>query len=209
MWLKLLQEKCGRNKPIYVKDMVEKLGVSPTYARTLLSKWEKEKKIRRYSRGIYYFPEKSKLFGESPFDSQQMVLDKYLGNEMSPIGYYTDFTLANMVGITTQVPAKTMIATNTEKAGRRREIKIGNNKIIISSPRKKVTKENVNILSLLDLISIANKYSELDTDETIKAVQKYAVSIKASWKQISSNIDAYPDKVSKELIRMRIYDVLT
>ena len=61
---------------------------------------------------------------------------------------------------------------------------------------------------LLDLISVASKYSELSRKETIAVVKRFAASAKVTWKQIKDNIDAYPTRVSQELIKMEIYDVL-
>lgn len=209
MMLNALRQKYEDNEPIYLEDVLSSLGVSSSYGRTLVSKWVKEGRLRRFDRGIYYFPKKSKIFGEAAFESQRVIEDKYLGSKDAPFGYYADFTLANIAGLTTQIPAKTTIITNAEKSDRRREITLGSRKIIVSRPKKNITKENVSALSLLDLISTANKYSELSPGETVKMIQRYAVNAKISWKQIRDNIDAYPTRVSRELIRMELYNVLT
>ena len=208
MKIDVLKQRYCDNEPIYLEDAIDALHVSSTYGRALMTKWVKEGKLRRFARGIYYFPKMSKLFGEAAFESQKVIEDKYLGNQDAPLGYYADFTLANIAGLTSQVPAKTIIVTNVEQGERRREITIGKRKIIVSRPKKPITKDNVNALSLLDLISVANKYSELSPQETIAMVKRYALKAKVSWQQIRDNIDAYPTKVSQELIKMELYNVL-
>lgn len=209
MLIDILRTKYEDNEPIYLEDAIDVMNVTSTYGRSLMSRWVKEGVLRRFDRGVYYFPKKSSLFGEAPFDSQRVVIDKFIGKKEAPIGYYADFSLANMAGITTQVPKKTIIVTNAESGERRREVTIGKQKILVSRPKKTITKENVAALSLLDLISVANKYSELSKDETIEKVQRFAVRAKVTWQQIKENIDAYPTKVSQELIRMELYNVLT
>ena len=208
MLLETLRKKYAENEPIYLEDAMNVMGVTSSYCRILMSKWVKEKRIKRFDRGVYYFPKASKLFGEAAFDTQRVIEDKYLGSKEAPLGYYADFTLANMVGITTQVPAKTIIVTNNESGERRREVKVGNQKLLLSRPKKLITKDNVMALMLLDLISVAGKYSELSRKETIAVVKRFAASAKVTWQQIKDNIDAYPTRVSQELIKMEIYDVL-
>ena len=203
-----LRKRHVPNTPIYLKNVTEELGTTPTYTRKLMAKWEKEGKIRRFIPGIYYFPKSSKIFGETPFDPQLILEDKYLGTKEAPLGYYADYTLANLAGITTQVPAKLMIVSNAASSLRRREISIGKRKIIIKAPKRPITKNNVTALSLLDLISVAYKYSELAEAQTIDMIKRYATKINVTKKQIRENIRLYPAEVSQELLEMGIYDVL-
>ena len=209
MLIDILRDNYEDNVPIYLEDAVELLNVTATYGRSLMSRWVKKGLLKRFDRGVYYFPQKSKIFGLAPFNSRRVLVDKYLGTEESPFGYYADFTLANMAGITTQVPAKTMIVTNAESGERRREVTIGSQTVVVSHPKKTITKDNVAALSLLDLVSVAWKYSELSREETIEKIQQYAVKAKVTWQQIKDNIDAYPSRVSQELIKMEMYNVLT
>ena len=208
MLINELRKQYDLNAPIYLQDVAVKLDITPAYARRLMSTWEKKGKIRKFDRGIYYFPKKSEIFGETPFNSQQVLEDKYLGKKEAPFGYYADYTLANMAGITTQVPAKVMIVSNAASGDRRREVSVGKRRVIVRRPKKPVTKDNVAALSLLDLISVANKYSELNQTETISMIKKYAKQAKVTKKQIRENIRFYPAKVSQDLIEMEVYDVL-
>ena len=208
MLLDELSKKYAPNVPIYLQDLAEKLSITSTYARKLMTTWEKEGKIRKFARGIYYFPMKSEIFGEAPFDPEQVLEDKYLGKKEAPFGYYADYTLANMVGITTQVPTKVMIVSNAASGDRRREVSLGKRKVIVRKPKKPITKDNVSALSLLDLISVANKYTELSQIETVNMVKRYAMQAKVTKKQIRENIRLYPAEVSRELIEMEVYDVL-
>ena len=203
-----LSRKYAPNMPIYLQEVAEKLNITSTYARKLMTTWEKKGKIRKFDRGIYYFPKYSEIFGEAPFDSEQVLEDKYLGKQEAPFGYYADYTLANMAGITTQVPAKVMIVSNAASGYRRREVSIGKRKVIVRRPKKPVTKDNVAALSLLDLISVANKYSELSQIETVNMVKRYAIQARVTRKQIRESIRLYPAEVSQELIEMEVYDVL-
>ena len=208
MLINELRKQYDLNAPIYLQDVAVKLDITPAYARRLMSTWEKKGKIRKFDRGMYYFPKKSEIFGETPFNSQQVLEDKYLGKKEAPFGYYADYTLANMAGITTQVPAKVMIVSNAASGDRRREVSVGKRRVIVRRPKKPVTKDNVAALSLLDLISVANKYSELNQTETASMIRKYAIQAKVTKKQIRESIRSYPAEVSQDLIEMEVYDVL-
>ena len=203
----MIKETFGLNKPIYIKDIELTLGVSNIYAKKLLKKWVDTREIRRFSQGIYYFPEKSTLFGEKPFDVDEVIKDRYLGRKNNPQGYYSGLTLANIAKITTQVPAIRSIVTNMEK-GNGRNIILGKIKVRVSKPKQNINKENVAALSLLDLVSTAKKYSEFSRDKTMSMIQAYARKMQISKQSVRNSLEAYPAKTSQELIMMGVYDVL-
>ena len=205
--LALAKSTCGLNKPIYIKNIESLLGISNIYAKTLLKKWMDDGEIKRFDKGIYYFPEKSTLFGEKPFNIDEVLQDRYLGPKNAPQGYYSGLTLANMAKITTQVPAVKYIVTNMEK-GNGRDVKIGKITIRISKPRQKINESNIAALSLLDLVSTAKQYSEFSIEETISKLQAFAKKMEITKHSVRNIIESYPAKTSQELIMMGVYDVL-
>ena len=205
--LTLVKNTYGFNKPIYIKDIESLLGISNIYTKVLLKKWVTNNEIKRFDTGIYYFPEKSTLFGNKPFNIDEVLIDKYLGKKNNPQGYYSGLTLANIAKITTQVPVVKSIVTNMEK-GNGRNVKIGKIQIRISKPRQNINKSNIAALSLLDLINTAEQYSEFSKEETIFKIQEFAQKMQITKRSVRDVIESYPAKTSQKLIMMGVYDVL-
>ncbi|MBQ7479394.1 MAG: hypothetical protein IJT01_10975 [Selenomonadaceae bacterium] len=205
--LALIKSIYGLNKPIYIKNIESSLGISNIYAKKLLKKWINDGEIKRFDNGIYYFPEKSELFGEKSFNIDEVLRDRYLGKKSNPQGYYSGLTLANTARITTQVPVVKFIVTNMEK-GNGRNVKIGKITVRLSKPRKNINRNNIAALSLLDLISTAERYSEFSREETILKIQEFAKKMEITKCSVRDSIESYPAKTSQELIMMGVYDVL-
>jgi len=68
----------------------------------------KQGTIRRLSRGIYDYPKQSKLFGTVPPDPDSIARALASGDQLFPSGART----ANLLGLSTQVPAKPSYLTN-------------------------------------------------------------------------------------------------
>lgn len=104
------------DEPILIED-IEKLF--PNRSRPWIDKAIKtlvdEKKIKRYSTGIYYIPRKT-LFGDSILSTSKVIEKKYLSSNNEVYGYVTGITLLNSLGLTTQVPNSISIVTNNESS---------------------------------------------------------------------------------------------
>ena len=74
----------------------------------VLHRLMKQGTIRRLSRGIYDYPKQSKLFGTVPPDPDSIARALAAGDQLFPSGART----ANLLGLSTQVPAKPSYLTN-------------------------------------------------------------------------------------------------
>lgn len=86
--------------------------------------------IRRVGRGIYDYPKYSKLLGiylSSPTSDVAKVIAEKSGNTLFPSGA----TAANLLGFSTQVPARTVYLTNGASCVKQ----VGNRKIIFKHAR--------------------------------------------------------------------------
>ena len=166
-----------------------------------LNKLVGDNRIVRYERGIYYIPEKT-IFGNSSLNPQKIIEKKYLSNGS---GYYSGLSFANKIGVTTQMPNVIEIYTNNEKS-RVREITVNNIKIILRKSRVEITKDNVYVLSFLELM---NSFSiEYFNDERRELIIDYIKEKGIDRKQITKYSPYYPDKVMRNLVESEIiYDI--
>lgn len=193
----ILIERYGFDVPLLTEDIV---GLFPDRSRQTVFRWINEAleggTLARFSRGVYYLPRATR-FGRSKLLPEQVVRRRWIEENGEVIGYVSGSGLANSAGITEQVPATLEVTTNKETT-RVREVPAfgGWKSITLRRPRKPVTKENVQALRFLDIITnepIANMSSR-----ALKALRSLAR--KAGREQVYSCAAYYPSRTAKQLI---------
>ena len=91
-----------QNEPIFVSDI--RLPVSDVNLRQMFKVLCDLGKIRRFDTGIYYLPKESRLRGGVPLGADTVAKYKYISRNGRVDGYYSGYTFANQLGVTTQVP---------------------------------------------------------------------------------------------------------
>lgn len=101
--------------------------------RKALSQLEKQKFIRRLTRGLYDYPKKHDILGVIPPDLNAVAraIAEKDGVQIQPAGAHA----ANLVGLSTQVPGRIIFLTENPS----KKMKIGNQEIIF----KKTTTKNM------------------------------------------------------------------
>jgi len=61
-------------------------------------------KLRRFDEGIYYLPATTRLQGFSSIAPDTVAECKHVARRGNVFGFYSGFTFANQIGVTTQVP---------------------------------------------------------------------------------------------------------
>lgn len=125
------------------------LGASDSI-RKALSHLQKQKLIRRLTRGVYDYPKMHDLLGPIPpdLDAVATAIAEKNGEQIQPAGAHA----ANLVGLSTQVPGRIIFLTE----GLSRKVKIGNQEIVFKRAAKKNmaaagTKEGLLIQALKNL----------------------------------------------------------
>ena len=140
--------------PIYSKDICEYVMGSYYTNVNVINEYinryeEKHDDFIRYRKGIYYRAVKTP-FGFSKIDYNKLINDLYLCDIDQVYGYISGPTLANKIGLTTQMAKEEYIVTNNNRV----VSDIDNIKLI--KPPVIVTRDNYKILQVLDLL--LNKY---------------------------------------------------
>ena len=146
--------------------------------------------IVRYERGIYYIPEKT-IFGNGSLNPHKIIEKKYLSNDS---GYYSGLSFANKIGITTQMPNVIEIYTNNEKS-RVREITVNNLKVILRKTRVNITKENICVLSFLELMNSFPR--DYFNSERKNIIINYIKENGINRKEITKYSPYFPDRVMR------------
>lgn len=202
MLLEYLKKNYKTNEPIFISDI--DLPVTDTNLRQMFKVLCDKGEIKRYDTGIYYLQGISRLKGGIGISASEVARYKYIARNEQVTGYYTGYTFANQLGLTTQVPFTIEIVSNQASA-KCREVCVGSQKIMLRRPRTEVTKENYSILQLLDLIKDMEQY--VDEERSVTAIFDYVKQIGVTRSEVDKYIGLYPERIYKNIYEMRLYNV--
>ena len=193
-----LMDNYGYNEPIFLNELSVE-GLSENAIRQSIKRLTVSGFLERYDNGIYYIPNSRGLLGKSYIDPSMVIMRKYVENKSNRYGYVTGLSFANQLGLTTQMPAMIEIVTNRE-ATNGRVIVLGNQKVRVKKSSIPVSKDNAELLQLLDSISQAEKYTELTIKETVDILINYMRKKKFTKEQLSEVSSALTGATAKKLI---------
>lgn len=202
MLLEYLNNNYKKGEPIFLTDIhIE--GMSEENIRYHLKKLTDDGVICRFDSGIYYLP-KLNIFGEkSMLSAETVAMHKYVSRRGKRIGFYSGYTLANRLGLSTQVPIKEEITSNYAPA-QVREITIKNRKYVIRRPVVEVTEDNVYILQFLDCLKDIDKSAEVDLMVCGNILSEYAKKHGITRQQVNRLLAYYPMKIYKAMYETEI-----
>ncbi len=180
-----------KGEPIFLNEIP---GSSKAVIRQEMKRLTDEKKLERLYNGVYYIPYKTILGTEGKVSINQFIEKKYL----SVGGFLTGLSLVNKYGFTSQNPSVYEICTN-EATTKQRKIDIDGNSLIIYKPLSIITKDNVKELEFLTLMSIIDKYKELDGNEYKNKLKEYVNKVDINFDIVKEYISLYPAVVYKNI----------
>jgi DNA-binding Lrp family transcriptional regulator len=204
MLLKFLKSKFGPGKPIFTED-AESLGLSAGNLRQQFKKLVDAGELSRFEPGVYFLPDPNHEY--YPISSNMVAEYKYITNGDEIYGYYSGYTFANQLGLCLQVPYKEEIVTNNTTAIAR-EVKVGKIPFYIRRARVAVTKENRNVLQLLDLLKDVEEYTDYCCEEEAPdIIRRHILRNKILRADVDKYIENFPLKTYKYIYDLRLYDV--
>ena len=204
MLLKFLKSKFGPGKPIFTED-AESLGLSAGNLRQQFKKLVDAGELSRFEPGVYFLPDCNHEY--YPISSNMVAEYKYITNGDEIYGYYSGYTFANQLGLCLQVPYKEEIVTNNTTAIAR-EVKVGEIPFYIRRAKVEVTKDNRNVLQLLDLLKDVEEYTDYCCEEEAPdIIRKHILRNKILRADVDKYIENFPLKTYKYIYDLRLYDV--
>ena len=202
MFYDYLLQTFGKNEPIFVSD-IKYAGMTENNIRQQILYCVSSGKLRRYDTGIYYIPEESIFKSGSQLSQNSVIEKKFLLSDNERFGYISGINFANMIGITSQVPASCEVVTN--KASKDyRETRLASAKIILRKPRVEINDTNYKSLQFLDLLKDIDLYSELDGKELNKKVISYMNKAGISFSDLKDFLSLYPDKIYRNMYNVGV-----
>lgn len=204
MLYEYLKSNYQPNEPIFVSDV--DLPISDVNLRRMFKILCDEGRIKRFDKGVYYIPKQSRLKGGVPLGVDTVTKAKYISRNGKVEGYYSGYTFANQLGITTQVPYVIEIVSNSAST-RFREVDMKGRKIILRKPKAVVTEDNFRVLQLLDLLSNITQYADEDIEDVSLRVKTYIKNVGINRDAIDQYIREYPERIYRNMYEMRLFDI--
>ena len=192
------------NEPIFVSDI--DLPVSDVNLRQMFKTICDAGKIKRFDTGIYYIPKARILNGGVRLAADEVAVAKYIIRKGKVDGFYSGYTFANQLGISTQVPYIKEIVSNNAST-RVKEVNVRNKKIILRRARTEITNENYVVLQLLELLKDLEQYYDISFENVCERLKKYVKTENIKKADVDKYIGNFPDKIYKNIYRTGLYNV--
>lgn len=202
MLYEYLSSNYGIGEPIFAGD-IDIPDMTEENLRYHLKKLTDDGIVCRFEPGVYYFP-KTNILGEYvPLSADTVALHKYIIRKGKRVGYYSGYTLANRMGLSTQVPFTEEITSNYAPA-LVRKVTIKNREYIIRRPAVEVTDENVMTLQFLDCLKDIDKCAEEEISICGEILTRYATEHDITKAMIDRLIAYYPMKIYKAIYETEV-----
>lgn len=192
------------NEPIFVSDI--DVPVTDGNLRQMFKTLCDAGKIKRFDTGIYYIPKASVLKGGVPLAADEVAVAKYIIRKGKVDGFYSGYTFANQLGISTQVPYVKEIVSNNAST-RVKEVNVRNKKILLRKARTEINNENYVVLQLLELLKDLEQYYDISFENVCERLKKYVRTENIKKADVDKYIGDFPDKVYKNIYRTGLYNV--
>lgn len=190
-----LTKTFGVNEPIFSSDIEFENYSKPWIAKQLAELCEKGC-LARFERGIYYIPVKTP-FGNSVLNPNKVIERKFIMNNGTANGFYSGLTALNRLGLSTQMPNTIEICTNNEKS-KLRTIKVGSRDVTLRKSRVKITNDNINVISFLELMNTIP--SGFFDDYRKSVIGQWVRDNKITRESVLKYAPEFPDKALRNLI---------
>ena len=197
MLYQYLSDNYSIGEPIFTTD-ISIPDMTEENLRYHLKKLTDDGKICRFEPGVYYFPKTNVLGERMALSADTVAIHKYIMRRGRRVGFYAGYTLANRMGLSTQVPFTEEIVSNYAPA-MIREIKLKNRKYIIRRPSVEINEDNVQVLQFLECLKDVDKCAEEDMSVCGQILTRYALEHSITKAKIDELISNYPMKIYKAI----------
>ncbi|WP_418750825.1 DUF6088 family protein [Frisingicoccus sp.] len=166
-----IEEHYKEAEPIFFSDL-ERGEITKSALSQQLKKLCDKGLLQKYDTGVYFIPKKTLLNSTIGPNADLVARYRFISKGDNIDGFYGGNSFANQLGITTQVPRVVeIVSNNTNSSGR--EVRIGNRRFYVRQPVAPITKENVYVLQMLELLKNLDAYLDYSYEEARERFAEY------------------------------------
>ena len=144
-----IKEHYKEAEPIFFSDL-KREDITKSALNQQLKKLCDKGLLQKYDTGVYFIPKKTLLNSTIGPNADMVARYRFISKGDNIDGFYGGNSFANQIGISTQVPQAIEIVSN--KVLDDGEVLIGKRRFDVRKPVVPVTKENVYVLQMLELL---------------------------------------------------------
>ena len=166
-----IREHYKEAEPIFFSDL-EREDITRSALNQQLKKLCDKGLLEKYDVGVYFIPKKTLLNSTIGPNADMVARYRFISKGNNIDGFYGGNSFANQIGISTQVPQVVVIVSNNTNSSDR-EVRIGNRRFYVKKPIVQITKENVYVLQMLELLKNLDAYLDYSYEEARDKFAEY------------------------------------
>ncbi len=206
MLYEYIKQQYKEAEPIFFSDL-ERQDISKSALNQQLKKLCDKGLLMKYDTGVYYLPKMTLLHSVVGPNADMVARYRFISKGDNIDGFYGGNSFANQIGITTQVPRVVEIVSNNTNSSDR-EVKIGNRRFYIRKPVVPITKENVYVLQMLELLKNLDAYLDYSYAEAKDKFAEYISVHGIKRSDVDCYIRNYPVSTFKYYYELELDHVL-
>lgn len=192
-------------EPIFFSDLLHDDITESTLNQQLKELCEKGL-LQQYDEEVYFIPKKSKLNLTVGPNADMVARYRFISKGNNVDGFYSGNTFANQIGISTQVPKVIEIVSNNVSDDG--EVLIGNRRFDIRKPVVPITKENVRVLQMLELLVKLDAYLDCSHEEAREKFREYISVYGITRNDVDLYIAKYPLSTFEGFCKLELDKIL-
>ena len=166
-----IREHYKEAEPIFFSDL-EREDITRSALNQQLKKLCDKGLLEKYDVGVYFIPKKTLLNSTIGPNADMVARYRFISKGNNIDGFYGGNSFANQIGISTQVPQVVEIVSNNTNSSDR-EVRIGNRRFYVKKPIVQITKENVYVLQMLELLKNLDAYLDYSYEVSREKFAEY------------------------------------
>ena len=196
----------------YIKDnykpgepiLLQNIGLDIKYDNLCqqIKKLVDEGRLCRYMDGVYYLPKRTISGIPYTINADAVAELKYISNKSDNYGCYTGHTLANMMGLSEQIPqVKEIVSNNTSAITR--TVKVGKFNYVVRKSAVPITNDNVKTVMLLEVLKDLDDLSDSHINPS-ECLKSYISKNKIKKSMVDRLIPSYPLRTYKAIYDLNL-----
>ena len=193
-------------EPIFFSDLLRE-NITEQDLKLQIKELCEKGLLQQYDAEVYFIPKKTMLNSMVGPNADMVARYRFISKGDNVDGFYAGNTFANQIGISTQVPRVVEIVSNNVSSDG--EVLIGNRRFYVRKPIVPITKENVYILQMLELLKNLDAYLDCTYEEARKKFAEYISVCKIIKSEVEMYIKEYPESTLKYYYKLELDKALT
>lgn len=200
-----IKEHYKETEPIFLSDLLS-VNTAELDLNQQLKELCANDLLQQYDDKVYFIPKKTTLNSTVGPNADMVARYRFISKGNNVDGFYAGNTFANQIGISTQVPQVIEIVSNNVSDDG--EVLIGNRRFDIRKPAVPITKENVRVLQMLELLVKLDAYLDCSHEEAREKFREYISVYGITKNDVDLYITKYPLSTFEGFCKLELDKIL-